>query len=190
MRCHSPAISRHHCEIRVAGVDITIVDLNSRNGVRVNGEFIKEERRLKTGDCLAIGRLEFELIVDAPKARSGFDPLGDSVCELLLEGDRREAEDRPTDSRWYKIEPVDPFAGMSEKEKLQAKAREKIPRQKQPQKLPSRVAASTTVAINQVLAKYGQNAERCYRRRPPSGTPSDTVSWSTEDCDSPVVADS
>jgi pSer/pThr/pTyr-binding forkhead associated (FHA) protein len=46
MRCHSPAISRRHCEIRVAGFDITIVDLNSRNGVRVNGEFIKEERRL------------------------------------------------------------------------------------------------------------------------------------------------
>jgi hypothetical protein len=106
----------------------------------------------KNGDCLAIGRLEFALIVDAPMPRSGFDPLGDSVCELLLDADRREAEERPADSRWYKIEPIDPYAGMSEKEKLQAKARQKIPQQKRPQKLPQRVTESTGVAVRQALA--------------------------------------
>ncbi|MEO8498587.1 MAG: FHA domain-containing protein, partial [Planctomycetota bacterium] len=129
MRCHSDAISRHHCEIRVAGFDVMAVDLNSRNGVRVNGEIINEERRLKSGDLLAIGRLQFELIIDVPKPRPGYDPLGDSVCDLLLEADRREAEERPADSRWFKIEPVDPYEGMTEKERLIAKARKKIPKQ-------------------------------------------------------------
>ena len=62
MCCHGTAISRRHCEIRVASFDVTAVDLNSRNGVRVNGEIIKGESRLKTGDRLAIGRLHFELI--------------------------------------------------------------------------------------------------------------------------------
>ena len=94
-------------------------------------------------------------------------PGGDTVCELLLDADRREAEERPSDSRWYKIEPVDPYAGMSEKEKLQAKARKKIPRQKRPQKLPKRVAESTEVAVRQALAKHADGIERCYRRPQP-----------------------
>jgi len=142
MRCHSEAISRRHCEIRVAGFDVTIVDLNSRNGVHVNGRIVQQECRLRTGDRLAIGRLEFELIIELPKPRPGHDPLGDSVCELLLEADRSEtgvaSADDSADSRWYKIEPcdprVDPYEGMSHKERLQAKARMKIPQQSAPRK--------------------------------------------------------
>lgn len=186
MRCHSDAISRRHCEIRVAGFDVTIVDLNSRNGVHVNGELVQQSRRLSTGDRLAIGRLEFELIIDVPKPRPGHDPLGDTVCEMLLEADRSVvgrpvADENSVDSRWYKIESVDPFEGMSDKEKLQAKARKKIPRQTGPQKLPKRVAESADVAIRQTLAKYADGIERCYRRPQPKPTATDTISLSAEE---------
>lgn len=181
MRCHSPAISRHHCEIRVAGFEISIVDLNSRNGVRVNGQRVAGQQKLRPGDRLAVGKLEFELIVDVPRPRAGFDPLGDSVCELLLEADRCEAERRAADSRWYKIEPVDPYEGMTKKEKLQAKARKKVPQKIAPKKLPKRVAESADVAVRQTLAKYTQSIDRCYRtqKSPPSTT--DTVILFGED---------
>jgi|CXWL01.1.fsa_nt_gi pSer/pThr/pTyr-binding forkhead associated (FHA) protein len=185
MRCHSEAISRRHCEIRVAGFDVTIVDLDSRNGVHVNGQIIQQECRLTTGDRLAIGRLEFELIIELPKPRPGHDPLGDSVCELLLEADRSEAGVGSADSRWYKIEPcaapVDPYEGMSHKEKLQAKARRKIPQQSAPRKLPKRVAESADAAIRQALAKYSDGVERCYRRPQRQPTATDTIRLTVED---------
>ena len=181
MRCHSPAISRRHCEIRVSGFDVTLVDLNSRNGVRVNGEKIRHERRLKTGDCLGIGRLEFELIIEVPKPRPGHDPLGDSVCEMLLEADRSATAASASDSPWYKIETVDPYQGMSLKEKLLAKARQKIPQQKRPQKLPKQTAVSAEIAVQQTLAKYSDGIERCYRRPRQSPAATDTVIHAKED---------
>lgn len=181
MRCHSTTISRRHCEIRVTGFDITLVDLNSRNGVCVNGRRVEGQQPLKTGDRIAIGKLEFELVVEAPKRRAGLDPLGDSVCELLLEADRREPDTQFTDSRWYKIEQVDPYEGMSEKERLQAKARAKIPEQKRPQKLPKRVAESSDIAVRQTLAKYSQSVKRCYRRPQTPQSSTETAVLSAED---------
>ena len=94
---------------------------------------------------------------------------------MLLEADRFEAGERSVDSPWYQIETVDPYEGMSPKEKLEAKARKKIPQQKRPQKLPKQIAQSSEVAIRQTLARYSDGIERCYRRprQPPSAM--DTV---------------
>lgn len=181
MRCYSSAISRHHCEVRVAGFDITIVDLNSRNGVRVNGERVQGQRQIRMGDRISLGKLEFELIVNLPKPRPGFDPLGDSVCDLLLEADQREAVQDTADSRWYKIETVDPFEGMSEKERLQAKARKKIPQQKRPMKLPKLVAETADIAVRQTLAKYSNSIGRCYRRPTSPLATTDTFARNDDD---------
>ena len=170
MRCHSQAISRRHCEIRVSGLEVTLVDLDSRNGVRVNGEVIRESYPLKSGDRLAIGRLEFELIIEIPKPRADADPLGELVCEMLVEADRQEAADQEPESRWYRIEPaepVDPYEGMSKKEILRAKAREKIPTKQPPRKLPKLVTDSVHDAIGDTLAKQGTDADRYYRGAKP-----------------------
>ena len=50
------AISRHHAEIRRHG-DFYLVDLNSTNGTRLNGEALPplEERRLAQGDRIQLG---------------------------------------------------------------------------------------------------------------------------------------
>src|SRR6266446_3802976 len=47
-------ISRRHAQVRNTGCDVTIIDLNSRNGTFVNAVPIKE-RKLEPGDRIQIG---------------------------------------------------------------------------------------------------------------------------------------
>ena len=60
--CHlkprSELISRYHCAILV-GDDVVVRDLGSKNGVRLNGEKVSGEQKLKKGDKLVVGPLEF-----------------------------------------------------------------------------------------------------------------------------------
>ena len=68
--CHlkskSELISRYHCAIHI-GDEVVIRDLGSKNGVRLNGERISTEQKLKSGDSLVVGPLEFyvNIAVDA-----------------------------------------------------------------------------------------------------------------------------
>lgn len=61
--CHvtieDPLVSRVHARIVVKGDRATIEDLNSRNGVRVNGVLIREPTQLNDRDRLRIGTQEF-----------------------------------------------------------------------------------------------------------------------------------
>ena len=60
--CHlkprSELVSRYHCAILV-GNDVVVRDLGSKNGVRLNDEKINAEQKLKNGDKLVVGPLEF-----------------------------------------------------------------------------------------------------------------------------------
>jgi hypothetical protein len=60
--CHvtieDPLVSRHHARIVLEGERAVLYDLNSRNGVKVNGASIKEPAELKDGDRLRIGTQE------------------------------------------------------------------------------------------------------------------------------------
>lgn len=60
--CHlrptSELVSRYHCAILV-GDDVIARDLGSRNGVQLNGERIVTEQKIKNGDKLVVGPLEF-----------------------------------------------------------------------------------------------------------------------------------
>lgn len=60
--CHvtieDPLVSRHHARIVLEGDRATVYDLNSRNGVKVNGVAAKEPVELKDGDRLRIGTQE------------------------------------------------------------------------------------------------------------------------------------
>ena len=68
VRFDLPSISRRHCCLALAYDRITIRDLGSRHGVRVNGE-VCEESRLHPGDELAIGPLLFRFEDDTPTPR-------------------------------------------------------------------------------------------------------------------------
>ncbi|MDB4943835.1 MAG: hypothetical protein JWP97_3369 [Labilithrix sp.] len=60
--CHvtieDPLVSRHHARIVLEGERAVVYDLNSRNGVKVNGSPVKDPTALKDGDRLRIGTQE------------------------------------------------------------------------------------------------------------------------------------
>src|SRR6187401_84341 len=72
--CHvtieDPLVSRHHARIVLDGDRAVLYDLNSRNGVKLNGHAIKEPTELKDGDRLRIGTQElvFCRVEAAPNA--------------------------------------------------------------------------------------------------------------------------
>lgn len=64
IRPQNDAISRRHCVIVITDKEVVARDLNSRNGTIVNGQRITEEVVLLNGDTLAVGPLEFEVMIE------------------------------------------------------------------------------------------------------------------------------
>jgi pSer/pThr/pTyr-binding forkhead associated (FHA) protein len=66
IRLESPKISRHHARVTVSGRDVSIEDLDSKNGTFVAGERIAAPTRLASGDEIHIGpiRLRLKLVED------------------------------------------------------------------------------------------------------------------------------
>lgn len=79
--CHvtieDPLVSRHHARIVLDGDRAVVYDLNSRNGVKVNGAPVKDPVELKDGDRLRIGTQELVFCrVDAAPAQSSAKTTG------------------------------------------------------------------------------------------------------------------
>lgn len=55
------SISRNHAKIIVTAGRVKMVDLQSKNGIRVNGEFW-EESVLKSGDIIELGKVQFRFV--------------------------------------------------------------------------------------------------------------------------------
>lgn len=64
-----PSVSRAHAALESKDGAIVLRDLNSRNGVYVNGHKIADRVLLKDGDKLQIGELRFVLALDATAER-------------------------------------------------------------------------------------------------------------------------
>ncbi|HYN52362.1 MAG TPA: FHA domain-containing serine/threonine-protein kinase [Thermoleophilaceae bacterium] len=65
-----PELSRSHARLaRDADGEWTIEDLGSANGTLVNGELVRERRRLEAGDSIRVGRTTLELTDPARPAR-------------------------------------------------------------------------------------------------------------------------
>jgi hypothetical protein len=74
-----PLVSRRHAQLMVDSQRVTIEDLNSINGVRVNGEpLIGEPRELDDGDRIAIGNRELRL-AHAPEGAMPGHSAGDTL---------------------------------------------------------------------------------------------------------------
>jgi predicted component of type VI protein secretion system len=65
VRIDLPQVSRRHCCIALAYDRLTIRDLGSRHGIRVNGRQV-EEARLFAGDEIAIGHIIYRLEDNTP----------------------------------------------------------------------------------------------------------------------------
>jgi pSer/pThr/pTyr-binding forkhead associated (FHA) protein len=77
LRMPQPDVSRHHCRFQFTDDGWQVVDLNSLNGVFVNGARIRRLAILKAGDRIRIGGVE--LSVDNPAASE----LADGPSEIL-----------------------------------------------------------------------------------------------------------
>lgn len=64
-------ISRRHCELQWKGGDWHMVDLNSRNGVMVNGQRVVGSRKLADGEQLQIGGQVLNYYLVPPNADLG-----------------------------------------------------------------------------------------------------------------------
>jgi predicted component of type VI protein secretion system len=56
-------VSRHHCVFSIDDFSVRLRDLGSTNGTLVNGERIRKETVLSSGDRIIIGNLDFELVI-------------------------------------------------------------------------------------------------------------------------------
>jgi len=63
LRPNSDMVSRHHCVFSVDDFSVRLRDLGSTNGTLVNGERIRKDVVLSSGDRVVIGNLEFEVAI-------------------------------------------------------------------------------------------------------------------------------
>lgn len=57
-----PLVSRHHAQLTVDGEQVTVEDLGSRNGVKVNGDLINGRYTVQDKDSIVIGGQELKYI--------------------------------------------------------------------------------------------------------------------------------
>lgn len=116
LRPHSDAISRRHCVIIKTDKVVGVRDLKSRNGTVVNGEKISGDKRLRNGDNLVVGPLNFEVVievtapveqkVEAPTKTKVGDDVGGMVNAWLEEADdvAREVNRVGSETREYRFD--------------------------------------------------------------------------------------
>jgi pSer/pThr/pTyr-binding forkhead associated (FHA) protein len=80
LRLRAPSISRHHCLIRLGPDEASVLDLGSSNGTYVNGQRVRSQATLHTGDELQVGTFHFVVELDdqgpvAEASGPGEDPL-------------------------------------------------------------------------------------------------------------------
>jgi hypothetical protein len=113
-----PMVSRNHAMLTVAGEDVTLEDLGSRNGVKVNGEKLSGPRKLTAGDQIVIGSQEMlllrrrELVADtliqAPTQRvATFGLLGTLADKAFALGRVDEAERLLTEQLAHVLEDAE-----------------------------------------------------------------------------------
>jgi DNA-binding NtrC family response regulator len=69
VRIDSPSISRRHAELLIHDSQVTIRDLDSQNGTRINGERIADQRALCYGDVITLGEV-FVVFSEQPTGES------------------------------------------------------------------------------------------------------------------------
>ncbi|MCA9597780.1 MAG: FHA domain-containing protein [Myxococcales bacterium] len=57
-----PMVSRNHAKLTVKGERVTVEDLGSRNGIRVNGQQVTGQRQLSVGDIVGVGSQDLLLL--------------------------------------------------------------------------------------------------------------------------------
>jgi pSer/pThr/pTyr-binding forkhead associated (FHA) protein len=84
LRLAVPDVSRHHCLIRVAADGTTIEDLGSANGTMLNGQRVRSQTPLRSGDLLQVGESQFVVdLGDLGWAELGLDTVADPAAATI-----------------------------------------------------------------------------------------------------------
>jgi hypothetical protein len=88
-----PRVSRRHAQVEVDGLDVHVVDLESRNGVYVNDRPVRRMQALAEGDLIMVGAAELKYELGrSQSARGGRrPPQAFVVLESVETGDDRTA---------------------------------------------------------------------------------------------------
>ncbi len=79
-----PNVSAHHCELFLREGYWYVRDLNSRNGVKVNGKRVKVgEKRIDPDDVLSIARHKYRVQYDPQKLGAVGPPPDDEVTSVF-----------------------------------------------------------------------------------------------------------
>jgi hypothetical protein len=93
-------VSRRHARLEVSEQRVLLEDLDSANGVLVNGERIEGSRTLAHGDHVLIGAHDLEVVADAAALPSGSDAVSSAAPA------KKRARRAVSDSLWSDEEPV------------------------------------------------------------------------------------
>ncbi len=79
-------VSAHHCQFFVNGGYWYVRDMQSRNGVKVNGIRVQQEKRISPGDKVSVSKHDYELEYSpADLGAVGPPPPEDLPAEILTE---------------------------------------------------------------------------------------------------------
>jgi len=105
---HYPNISGLHCELTFRDGFWFVRDLNSTNGVKVNGARI-QEKRLLPKDEVTIGKRAYTIEYELPAGANVRDETEENIFgQSLLERAGLEKPQRPRDPKKGKTQDVDP----------------------------------------------------------------------------------
>ena len=86
LKPRSELISRYHCEISIKEGEAFVRDMGSKNGVFLNDEQITETIKLKNGDKVVVGPLDFFAhitIEGKPQKQSAVKSVSDAVARTV-----------------------------------------------------------------------------------------------------------
>ncbi len=102
LRLADRSVSRRHARIFVDEGQVRIADLESHNGVRVNGQLLTEVHTLQPGDVVTIGEVHLALYAGAASAPVSMGEDASQVTELTL-GERKVVVADPAMKRLYDL---------------------------------------------------------------------------------------
>jgi predicted component of type VI protein secretion system len=96
MCCPSKAVSAYQCEVRIDRRGAVLRSLSDEHPTYLNDEPLDREQVLQAGDRLRIGRLEFDVLIDATVPADEVEDEGaaQEITNLLDAADERERVER------------------------------------------------------------------------------------------------
>ena len=96
LRPNSDLVSRHHCVFSIDDYAVRLRDLGSTNGTLVNGESLRGEVNLKSGDRVSIGKLELEVVIRQSAAKLGANNSPEPASTVAAIGNLTSSEETET----------------------------------------------------------------------------------------------